>query len=513
MKKIINLITVILIALLLISCDDINNPNDDIDLRILNPHHDVYYQIFVRSFADSDNDGIGDLNGLTENLDYLSDLGITALWLLPINPSPSYHGYDVIDYYDINPEYGTLEDFQNLITRAKEKDIKVVIDLVINHTSDQHPWYVSARNSQSSPFRDYYIWTGPNTAFESFVGGMKDLNLDNPEVVSEVKNIMDFYLEMGVHGFRLDAAKHFFDKPGQTGITLKNALFTFEINQHIKENYPNSFIVSEVFDYSYVSYQDYYVGSDSVFNFYAAGQMWDKIGRGNNRYLLTSNLDRMYEHIKELSPNFVDTPFLTNHDLDRLASMDGFNGYQGFDKMKLATRMLLTLPGSPFIYYGEELAMKGYRDYGQNGQNIPGYGIAYDEFRRTPFLWGDPLKQTTWFPDTQNSDTADLTIQKSDLGSMYHVYREIIHLRRENPALMFGNFFEPYKDNNSNIQGYVRYFNEEGIEQAILVIHNISVHTQTLDISYLNVLMGNLSLSPYETLIVEIDPLLIGDYI
>ena len=480
-------------------------------LRLSNPHNDIYYQIFVRSFADSTGNGIGDLNGITQNLDYLEALGITALWLLPINPSPSYHGYNVTDYYDIHPDYGTMEDFDHLIAEASLRGIKIVIDLVINHTSDQHPWFVSARSSSSSPYRDYYIWQG-NNAFESFVGGMKDLNLNNPEVVLEVKNMMDFYLEKGVAGFRLDAAKHFFDKPGVVGADLLNSLFILELNRHIKTNFPNSFIVSEVFDYNYIALEDYYIGSDSVFNFHAASQIWNSVGNGNNRSNFANNLKRAYDAFRWINPDFVDSPFLTNHDLDRLASMGGFNGINGFERMRQATVVLLTLPGSPFIYYGEELGMKGYRDYSQDGAHVPGYGVAYDEYRRTPFLWGNPTIETTWFPDTQNFETQPVHIQIEDPNSLLNLYKTLTHLRLNVPALMYGNHFETFNGNSTQIQGYVRSFSYGDFEQAVLIIHNLSSDVRYVDVDYLNILYGSLELEPFGSVILEIDPSLIGDY-
>ena len=483
------------------------DPTDIINLYEVNPHNDVYYQVFVRSFADSTGNGIGDLNGLTENLDYLEDLGITALWLLPINPSPSYHGYNVTDYYDINPDYGTLADFQNLIQVAATRNIKIVIDLVINHTSDQHPWFLSAQSSVNSPYRDYYIWNN-GVAFESFVGGMKDLNFKNPAVIQEVKDIMDFYLELGVHGFRIDAAKHLIEG---MNATIENALLLHQLNTHIKANYPTSFVVSEVFDYSYFNLVDYYIGSDSVFNFYMAANVWDKVGMGNSRFNFSSNLRNAYNEYRLIDPNFVDSPFIGNHDLDRIASMGGFTGVSGMQKLKLATAVLLTLPGSPFIYYGDEIGMKGYR---YEGTFIPGYGVVYDEYRRQPLIWGNPSIDTSWLPsDGSNNQTQSIADQLLDESSLLNFYKTMIHLRRNNPALMFGNYFEVFNQNNSNIQGYVRYYKYQDIEQAILVIHNFSQNSQTINVDYLEILYNGLSLNGYETVIMTIDPSRIGEYI
>jgi alpha-amylase len=513
MKKILFLIIIFLGLISLAACvaPEPSEPADPteptIDLRAVNPHNDVYYQIFVRSFADSNGDGIGDLNGIRENLDYLEALGITALWLLPINPSPSYHGYNVTDYLGVHPDYGTMQDFQDLLDEAHDRGIKIVIDLVINHTSDQHPWFVSARSSTSSPYRNYYIWNG-STAYESFVGGMKDLNFNNPAVINEIKNIMDFYLNIGVHGFRIDAAKHLYEG---LNADWNNTLALLDLNMHIKANYPNSFIVSEVFDYNYLSLVDYYIGSDSVFNFHAAANIWDKVGNGNSRFLLVSNLKRAYDAFREIDPDFVDSPFIGNHDVNRVASMSGFsNPGDGAQKLALAARLLLTLPGSPFIYYGDELGMKGIR---YEGTNIPGYGVVYDEYRRQPFLWGDASKQTTWLPsDGTNNNTPSLLDQRSNPNSLFTAYQEMIGIRKENPALMYGNSFLAYKNNSSNIQGFVRHYQYDSIEQAVLVIHNLSLSSQTVDLSYQRLIYGNLSIPAYGTLILEIDPALIGDY-
>ncbi|MBN2268525.1 MAG: alpha-amylase family glycosyl hydrolase [Acholeplasmataceae bacterium] len=496
MKKLLHIILSIGLIVFLSSC----SPKDSYEqLKKTNPQHDIYYQIFVRSFADSNDDGIGDLNGITENLDYLSDLGVTALWLLPIHPSPSYHGYDVMDYLDIHPEYGTMDDFERLLDAANDEGIKIVMDLVINHTSDQHPWYIDAQSSTSATYHDYYVWQNGN-AYESFVGGMKDLNFENQDVIDEVESIMDFYLEKGVHGFRIDAAKHLIES---TNPTFDNTFLLLELNQHIKENYPDSFIVSEVFEYFYPMVADYFIGSDSAFNFYAAQQIWDKVGKLNSRYLFVSNLHKVYETYRDINPDFIDSPFLTNHDLDRLASTPGFMNEP--EKLALAARILLTLPGTPFIYYGEELGMKGYRDYSQDGQIIPGYGIAYDEFRRTPFLWGDDSKNTTWFPDLMNLETPTSADQKLDETSLFMAYKEIIALRKDNPALMFGNDFLPYGDNNGQIQGYIRSYQDENVKQAVIVIHNLSSDTYTLDIDFGNVIFGSKEMEAFATIIIEID--------
>jgi alpha-amylase len=191
--------------------------------------------------------------------------------------------------------------------------------------------------------------------------------------------------------------------------------------------------------------------------------------------------------------------------------MSGFSTYDTRAKIELAARIALTLPGSPFIYYGDEIGMKGYR---YEGANIPGYGVVYDEYRRQPFLWGDNEKQTTWLPsDGSNTATVSLSDQQQDTDSLFNAYKEIIAIRKNNPALMYGNYFEPFVDNDSDIQGYVRLYTHEDITQAVLVLHNLSSDAITMTLDYLTILYGDLTIPGYGSLIVTIDPTLVEDYI
>lgn len=477
--------------------------------------HDVYYEIFVRSFADSNNDGIGDFNGITQNLDYLESLGITALWLMPINPSPSYHGYDVTDFYAVNEDYGTMADFENLVDEANERNIDIIIDLVVNHTSDQHPWYESAVSSEDSPYRDWYVFEeGSNSGFESFVGGMKDLNYDNPDVTQEIKNIMAFYIDKGVHGFRLDAVKHIFEyEHGHSDIDLDAALLIYEWNSYIQSLDPNAYIVSEAWYGSYQDYATYYLGSNSVFDFDARDELFSRVGLGESPYLFVDKLIDFYDEYRIYRPDFIDAMMIGNHDMDRIASTAGFNSYNQDEKLKLAASIQLTLPGNPFIYYGEEIAMKGYRDYSQDGFNLPGYGMVYDEVRRTPFVWGENDFQTTWYDDDQNNDTIDVMTQMNDETSLWSHYQTMIDLRKNNPALMYGNEMTAYIDNSSAVQGFIRYYADDHYEQAVLVIHNVSKKAVTIELEGdYTILYGSLDMPLYSTLIVEIDSEHIGDY-
>lgn len=215
-----------LLALILISCALFScackgaDSGQELTENIPNDNVRNWYEIFIYSFADSDGDRIGDFKGATEKLDYVRDLGFTGIWLMPIMPSPSYHKYDVSDYYDIDPQYGTLDDFKAFLARAHELDIKVTIDLVVNHTSNLHPWFQSSKTGADSPYRDYYNWQDKGgSGYEKigdsyyecrFVSTMPDLNLDSDAVRSEISNIMKFWLEMGVDGFRLDAVTSYY---------------------------------------------------------------------------------------------------------------------------------------------------------------------------------------------------------------------------------------------------------------------------------------------------------------
>src|SRR5574342_674378 len=230
----------------------------------------VFYEIFVRSFYDSDGDGIGDFNGITAKLDYLNDgdpntttdLGVTGLWLMPIHPSPSYHGYDVTDYYAVNPQYGTMDDFKRLLAEAHKRGIRVIIDFVLNHTSDQHPWFAASRDP-NSPYRDWYVWskTDPGTGgwrvaysgfyYGSFGDTMPDLNYRNPAVAKQMEDVVRFWLkDVGVDGFRLDAAKYLIEE----GTVIQNSDSTHSWYRQFRSFYrnldPQAMTVGEVWDIS-----------------------------------------------------------------------------------------------------------------------------------------------------------------------------------------------------------------------------------------------------------------------
>ncbi len=406
----------------------------------------VFYEVFVRSFADSDGDGIGDLAGLTERLDYLNDgdpstttdLGVTGIWLMPIFESPSYHGYDVVDYRAIESDYGSVEDLEALLDAAHDRGIAVIIDLVINHSSVRHPWFVESQNHES-PRADWYIWEtddpgwpGPwgqevwhPDAEEYYYGifweGMPDLNLANEDVTEEMLDIARFWLdEVGVDGYRLDAARHLIeDGPIQTDTPQTHAwLADFRTEMHTLAS--DALILGEVWsDTETIS--SYLPDSlDLAFEFALSEAFLDAMTRWEAEPLVVAQ-----EAVLAAYPEGQFAPFLTNHDMDRIMSQLGGTP----ERARLAATWLLTAPGAPFVYYGEEIGMEGEKP---------------DEGIRTPMAWtGEPPSvgfsdAIPWqAPDLSFGD-ANVADQTNDPGSLLSLYRDLIHFRNESPALRFG---------------------------------------------------------------------------
>ncbi|MFB9864847.1 alpha-amylase family glycosyl hydrolase [Rufibacter immobilis] len=447
----------------------------------------VTYEIFVQSFADSNGDGIGDIKGMTSKLDYLKNLGVEAVWLMPMNPSPSYHKYDVTDYYGIHPDYGTLEDFKAFIKEAHKRNIKVVMDMVINHSSSQHPWFLDAARNENSPYRDYYVWTHKNdpqtqkegrpTGADSdntqhwhklegsdwlyygyFYGGMPDLNFDSPKLREEVFKIGRFWFsEVGVDGFRLDAARHIFPDERPTDNHNWWVYFRNEMKKVNKDVY----LVGEVWAPAEVV-GPYLKGLPALFNFdmgYAITKAVNEEEAGD----LVANHKKIRDFYQNVNPEYVDATFLTNHDQNRI--MSAVNG--DVNKAKMATALLLTLPGSPYLYYGEEIGMKGMKP---------------DENIREPFLWDAKAKdknRTTWMQPKYNAEgmVKPLAAQMKDKNSMYHHYKTFLQLRNNSQALTYGEL-EPLNLNTKGLSAFVRA-NEQ---QSLLVLHNLSKETLTVNL-------------------------------
>jgi alpha-amylase len=410
----------------------------------------VFYQVFVRSFYDSTGDGIGDIQGLIDKLDYLNDgdpstqndLGVTGLWLLPIHPSPSYHGYDVTDYYAVNPEYGTMEDFQRLLDEAHQRGIRIIIDLVLNHTSERHPWFRASRNPESE-YRDWYIWEESDPSFLGpwgqrvwhrtatgyyygvFWGGMPDLNYENPEVTEQMLDVTRFWLEeVGVDGFRIDGAQHLIED----GPVQKHTEATHEWFRGFREFYksidPQAVAVGEVWDTNFAVFQ--YAQSDQfdlVFNFDLAEAMV--------RGAFNENARRVRDNMRITQRLFLPNQyasFLTNHDIDRL--MTQLQADEA--KARTAAAMLLTSPGVPFIYYGEEIGMVGQKP---------------DELIRTPMQWTGKehagfTDGTPWQRVNRDYPVKNVEDQLADPDSLLNFYKALIHLRNQYAVLRVGELVQ-----------------------------------------------------------------------
>jgi glycosidase len=393
----------------------------------------VFYEIFVRSFYDSDNNGIGDFNGITQKLDYIQSLGVNAIWLMPIHPSPSYHGYDVINYYNVNPDYGSMDDFKNLLAKAHQRGIHIIIDLVLNHTSSQHPWFKNANSDPTSPYRDYYVWSGTSKGgawhegsqgyyFGLFCGCMPDLNYNNPAVTADMEKITDFWLNnIGVDGFRVDAAKHLIED----GDKVQNTPATHEWYKSFYTEYkaqnPQAYTVGEVFGAG-SSVIKSYTGDqlDQIFNFEMSSGFVNSANGG-----ASSGITSAFKFAMQDMPDYNFATFLTNHDQTR--SMSTFNG--NIEKAKVAAFLMLTSPGTPFIYYGEEIGMQGKKP---------------DEDLRLPMQWSNTdnagfTAGTPWRAPNKDYTTVNVAEQTGVANSLLSHYQTLIQLRKEHPALQIGS--------------------------------------------------------------------------
>ncbi|QMV43689.1 alpha-amylase family glycosyl hydrolase [Cohnella cholangitidis] len=444
----------------------------------------MYYEVFVRSFADSNGDGIGDLNGLTDKLDYLDRLGVDGLWLMPIQPSPSYHGYDVTDYYGINPDYGTMDDFKRLIAEAHKRDIRILMDLVVNHTSVEHPWFVDSAAGKDSPYRDWYTWVDDaesatpadsatsNPAWHAalnghylgvFWEGMPDLNFDNPKVRQEMIAIGQYWLKEGVDGFRLDAAKHIYGDfnatVGSKPIQAKNKAWWQEFRQGLNAVKPDAYLVGEVYDNTAIVAPYLDNAFNSAFNFDLAESLISSAS-SESASGIGFTLSRIHEFFSKTSGGkFADAPFLSNHDQNRVMSALGNN----VDHAKIAASMLLTMPGNPFIYYGEELGMSG---------------VKPDERIREPFPWtrnaGSP-EETAWESSTYRDPEVSVEAQESAPDSLLNHYRKLISWRAQEKALREGTIGS-YDTDSSFVTSYTRVSGDE----QVLVLHNMTKDPQSL---------------------------------
>ncbi len=438
----------------------------------------VCYEVFVRSFYDSDGDGNGDLNGLIQKLDYINDgdpetrddLGANCIWLMPVAEAASYHGYDTTNYYTVEADYGTNEDFKRLVAEAEARGIKVVIDLVLNHTSSQHPWFQEALRDPDSPRRDWYLWAKerprypgpwgqrvwhPSPAADEFYYGvfwseMPDLNYRNPAVTEEARRISRFWLEeMGVAGFRMDAIKHMIEYQAAQADTIETHNWLRDYRAWLAEVAPGAYTIGEIFGATPDDLRDYY---PDQMDYYFVFSIGEAIRVAANSGEAARYLDAVGEAYARL-PFQRWAPFLTNHDQNRIMSELGDDPA----KAKLAALALLTLPGQPFIYYGEELGM---------------LGVKPDEDIRTPMQWTrEEMAGFTagipWRQPQPDYPVKNVMAQAGDPDSLLSTYRELVHLHVATPALATGEYAALAADDPA-LAAFVRW---RGADAALVLIN------------------------------------------
>jgi glycosidase len=493
-KRIICLVFFFFIFAAFTGCFEYRVLDKELEGKTITDNYRTFYSIFVGAFSDSTGSGIGDIRGLLNRLDYLNDgkpnsgrsLGIEGIWLLPIMPSPSYHKYDVIDYYRIDRQYGTMEDFEELAAECKKRGISLIIDLVINHTSSQHPWFINARNavkegSFDDPFVKYYnletkIITG-RTWYEfekspdgtqyyyegNFTHSMPELDLDNPVVRREILDIVKFWIDKGVAGFRLDAVSYYY-----YGEDHRNIQFLKWFNDECKKLKDDVFIVAENWSGT-ASIQNYYEAVN-CFDFAMSGTQGDIYYTVQGIDSITEFTDRLASYqrqVLEKNPQAVLNPFVSNHDMDRAA---GFLSVED-NIMYMAANLYILSSGSPFIYYGEEIGMKGSRG-----------AETTDANRRLAMLWGD--RDTVSDPrgstyDKTNQTNGTVKSQLPKKNSLLNHYKRLIRLRNANPEIPRGIIESLNFSQYTTLGGFISSYNGS----KVAVFHNTGERELSVDLS------------------------------
>lgn len=537
-------------------------------------HQSVVYQIYPRSFQDSDGDGIGDLQGIISRLDYLENLGIDVIWLSPVYQSPNDdNGYDISDYQDIHPDFGTMADMDELIEEAKKRNIHIVMDLVVNHTSDEHPWFIEARKSKDNPYRDYYIWRDPvdgkepNDLRSTFSGSawqldeetgqyflhlfskkQPDLNWENETVRQEVYNMMNFWIDKGIGGFRMDVIDLIGKLPDQeiTGNGPKLHEYLQEMNREsfgkadlltvgetwgatpeIAKLYSNSARkeLSMVFQFEHVGL-DQQEGKDK----------WDL------KELSIPELKKVLSKWQvSLDNEGWNSLFWNNHDLPRIVSRWGNDKEYRVESAKMFAILLHMMKGTPYIFQGEEIGMTNYplKDISEVN-DIETLNMYYERLEegyrkeeilesinakgrdnaRRPMQWDDSEQAgfsagMPWLPVHPNHKEMNVSESLADEQSIFYCYKKLIQLRKENPIVIYGSYTLLLED-DPNIFAYIRAY--EG--KRWLVCANFSEKVQHLQLTEKQSInypiiqnysrkqydLADLTLEPYETFVVDLDP-------
>ena len=468
----------------------------------------VFYQIYVRGFYDSNGDGIGDLQGVTEKLDYLEELGVGGIWLMPLFRAPTDHKYFSSDYDIVDPEYGTNADLANLVKAAHDRSMRVIIDFMVNHTSVKHKWFHAStraftqqaegrEQANPSPYLDYYHWmvegdprtkNGENTRLdgsfdESRLAHWKqaysitgqpvgkyysrfvdapDLNYDNPLVRNEIKRIGKFWLtDIGVDGFRLDAARHIYDAENNQPVTneSRNAIWWSEFCEEMKRAKPDCLIIGEIWSRPKVMASYLQTGMDSVYDFSLAGTIRGSAKSETDKGVVATVLE-MNQLCSKHNPEFVNSTFLENHDFPRLMTLLGDDE----SKTRLAAAILLTLPGRPFLYYGDELGLRC-------DKKLIWMGMP----------WSDNPKQkgqTMWMHSDKKhlEGIRPVSSQAKDGRSMLSHFKRLIHLRNSQSALHSGTLTQ------LPIAKDILSYQCQLADERVIAIHNLTSRSRQIDL-------------------------------
>lgn len=453
------------------------------EVTVIDDNYRTWYEIFVYSFCDSDGDQVGDLQGVISKLDYIADMGFNGIWLMPIMPAASYHKYDVKDYLEIDPEYGTMEDFEELAAECDKRGIKLIIDLVLNHTSSEHFWFTEAcdyleslgadeePSAEDCPYYEYYNFVkgNPNSDVWYQVGssdyyyegmfwsGMPDVNFESQGLRREFEAVMDFWLEKGAGGFRLDAVKEFY-----SGATSKNVEVLTWVNDYVKAADPDAYMVGEAWE-GLGTYAQYYAsGIDSFFDFEFAGptgvvtKTLTFSGETNSAQAYAKALSRVQNAIREYREDAIDAPFFVNHDMARAA------GYMQYDerKVKMAAPLNILMSGSAFVYYGEEIGMTG---------------SGKDENKRAPMYWSadasaEGMTRGPLDMEPQENQFACAEEQMKAEDSIYSFYKDTILLRNQNPEIARGTVARLEEVEDQDIAAISKTYDGK----TIYLLYNIS---------------------------------------
>ncbi|MEX2542854.1 MAG: maltose alpha-D-glucosyltransferase [Trueperaceae bacterium] len=488
----------------------------------------VLYELYVRAYRDSDGDGHGDLTGVAQKLDYIRSLGVDVVWLLPISPSPLRDdGYDVSDYYDIHEHYGILDNFRTLVREAHDRNLRVITDLVLNHTSSDHPWFQESRKGRDNPKSDWYVWTDDpelysgtriiftdtetsNWTFDEvrgqyywhrFFNHQPDLNFDNTEVRDEMKRVIRFWLELGIDGFRMDAIPYLFEREGTNNENIHETHeFLKELRVFIDEIKPGTFLLGEVNQWPEDTMPYFGSGSDEMpllFHFPVMPRLFKAVAEGAR-----DSVEWIIDHTPAIPDTCQWVVFLRNHDeltlemvteeerafmvaayapeprmrinvgiRRRLAPLMGGD----HRRIRLMNSMLMTLPGTPIIYYGDEIGM------GDNIQLDDRNGV------RTPMQWhsganaGFSEAQRLYSPLVEDERygyrVLNVADQEQDPESLLNWTRQLIKTRQQHPALGRGSFRILRPDNRA----FLPFLNVYG-DDVVVSVHNLSGQTERAEL-------------------------------